>query len=257
MNVSDLAAKGVQPKAALVSLGLPSNFKEEDIKLIGLGLNAGAREYGAYVIGGDTNEAKDLVIDCLLFGLIDKGKLIGRSGAKPSDILAVTGPFGKTAAGLKAIVENLKAPEEIKGKLLEAVYMPKAKLREGLTLADANLASASIDSSDGLAWSLHEISRMSGVGFIVDNLPIAPEALKFVELNELDPFELAFYGGEEYELVVTIRPEKWGQAVEKIKSIGGQLIKIGVATEKRELVLKTREEVRKIEPRGWQHFIRF
>jgi len=90
MNVSDFAAKGVKPKVVLVSLGLPKGLNENDIKQIGMGLNAGAREWDAYVIGGDTGEASDLVISISLFGTARKRLLMLRSGAKPGDIVAVT-----------------------------------------------------------------------------------------------------------------------------------------------------------------------
>ena len=83
MNISDFAAKGVQPVAVLVSLGLPGNLSRRNIEEIGSGLNAGARQYGAYVIGGDTGEASDLVISVSLFGIAKKSELVLRSKAKP------------------------------------------------------------------------------------------------------------------------------------------------------------------------------
>ena len=85
--------------------------------------------------------------------------------------------------------------------------MPKAHLAEGLALAGCGAVSASMDSSDGLAWSLHELARLSNVGFLLESVPIAPEATEFAELNGLEACELALYGGEEYELVLTIKPE--------------------------------------------------
>ena len=97
MNISDFASKGVQPTAALVSLGLPRGVMRKDIEEIARGLNAGAREYGAYIIGGDTGEASDLIISISLYGTAEKTALMLRSGAKPGDILAVTGFFGKSA----------------------------------------------------------------------------------------------------------------------------------------------------------------
>ena len=165
MNVSDFAAKGVKPKALLVSLGIPGKLARKDvIEQIAEGLNAGAREYGAYILGGDTNEACDLIIACMLYGIAEKNRIVGRAGAKPGDIVAVTGLFGKTAAGLKILLEELEAEEPIRKRLVDSVLMPKARLKEGLALAEVGAASASIDSSDGLAWSLYELSKASSVG---------------------------------------------------------------------------------------------
>lgn len=254
MNISDFAAKGVKPVALLVALGIPQKFTAKDIEQIGKGLNSGAREYGAYILGGDTNEASDLVICCALFGTCSASLLMKREGAEPGDILAVTGEFGKTAAGLKILLENLPVPSEIENPLLDAVFMPKARLKEGLALAVSRAVNAAIDSSDGLAWSLHELSKASHVGFIVERLPTAPEAVKFAEIHGLSHAELCLYGGEEYELVLAIKPELWDEALDAVKKAGGTLIRIGKAVKERGVWLKTDKGAEPIEPRGWEHF---
>jgi len=254
MNISDFAAKGVRPLAILVSLGLPRRLTEKDIKEIGEGLNTGAREYGAYVIGGDTNEASDLVISISLFGIAKKEKVMLRSGAKPGDIVAVTGFFGKTAAGMKVLLENFEAPKEILNVLVDSVLMPKARLKEGLNLCQTGAVTASIDSSDGLAWSLYEISKASKVGFLIDRLPIAEEAEKFAKIHNLDPVDLTFYGGEEYELVLTLKPELWQKAEKTVKRVGGKLLPIGKVTAERHILFEVNGEKRVVEPRGWEHF---
>jgi thiamine-monophosphate kinase len=254
MNVSDFAAKGVRPKVMLVSLGLPRGLTVDEVREIGDGLNAGAREYDAYIIGGDTNEATDLVISLSVFGMARKDEVMLRSGAKPGDMVAVTGLFGKTSAGLKILLEGLEAPKNVYGALVESVYMPKARLNEGLALGVTGAVTASIDSSDGLAWSLYEIAKANNVGFLIDSPPVAPEAKKFAEINSLDPLELAFYGGEEYELVLTIKPKLWNRAEEAVKKAGGSLIRIGSVTSEKQVLLEVKGEKRVIEPRGWEHF---
>ena len=254
MNVSDFAAKGVKPLAILVSLGLPRTLKEKDIEQIGRGLNAGAREYGAYIIGGDTNEASDLVISLSLFGMAKKDKLTLRSGAKPGNLVAVTGSFGKTAAGLKILLDDLKAPPKIRKILIDSVLMPHARLKEGLTLSKTKAVTAAIDSSDGLAWSLHEIAKASKVGFLINKLPIAEEVEEFAKINRLDRLELTLYGGEEYELVLTIKPNLWRKAKKAAEKVGGKLLSIGRVTAERQVLLEIEGKRRVIEPQGWEHF---
>jgi thiamine-monophosphate kinase len=254
MNVSDFAAKGVKPLGLVVSLGIPPNLTRKDIEQIAEGLNAGAREYGAYVLGGDTSETDDLIISVALYGSAGKKRLILRSGARPGDILATTGQFGLSASGLKTLMEKITTPPRIKGELVDAVLMPRARLSEGLALARAGVVTASIDSSDGLAWSLHEIGRASNVGFIIDKPPIAQEASRFAITHRLDPIELAFYGGEEYELVVSVKPEGWRKAQEAVKLKSGCLIRIGKVTEKKGILLKQKDETVEIEARGYEHF---
>jgi len=254
MNISDFAAKGVQPLALLVSLGLPRTLKEKDIEEIGRGLNAGAREYGAYILGGDTNEASDLVISLSVFGMAKRDKVMLRSGANPGDLLAVTGSFGKTAAGLKILLDGLKVQSKIRKILAESVLMPHARLKEGLALSQTKAVTAAIDSSDGLAWSLHEIARASNVGFLIKKLPTAEEVEKFAGINKFDLLELTLYGGEEYELVLTIKPKLWRKAEKAVEEVGGELLPIGTVTVERQVLLEIDGKRQVIEARGWEHF---
>ena len=253
MNISDLAAKGAKPIALLASIGIPPDLNRKDIIQIGKGLNAGAREYSAYILGGDTNEASDLVISCMALGVCPKHYLIKRSGAKPGDYVAVTGTFGKTVSGLKILIDGLSAPSWQK-VLVDSVLMPKARVKEGIALAHSQVATSAIDSSDGLAWSLYELSRASEVGFRINNLPIAPEVEIFAKFHGFDSAELALYGGEEYELLVTIKPKLWSKAKKAVEAVGGNLIKIGVVTRDRHLLLETSEKPVSIKAQGWEHF---
>lgn len=255
MNVSDFASKGVLPSAVLVALGLPKKLSRKKAVLeIADGLNAGAREYGCYVVGGDTGEASDLIIGVSLFGTAKQSSLMLRKGTRAGDILAVTGFFGKSAAGLRLLLDGYKASERVHDVLVDAVFNPKARLREGLALRGYNYVSASIDSSDGLAWSLHELARINHVGFFVDRIPIASEVGEFAAENGLDAFDLALYGGEEYELVLTIKPGKWLEAKAIVEAVGGCLIPIGKATYEKEVVYQVAGEKRVIEARGYEHF---
>jgi len=249
MNISDLAAKGVKPIAVLASVGVPRDFTKKDIEQMGKGLNTGAREYGAYVLGGDTSEASDLVISCSAFGVATERHLMLRSGAKPGDHVAVTGFFGESAAGLKILLQGLSAKPQMRKQFVDAVLMPHARVREGVALAQTRAVTASIDSSDGLAWSLHEISKASKVGFLIEKLPTDAKVMEFAETHRLDPAELSLYGGEEYELVVTVKPELW-----KTAEKAAPIIRIGHVTEGKALLLKVRKKIIPIEARGWEHF---
>jgi thiamine-monophosphate kinase len=256
MNVSDFAAKGVKPSALLVSLGLPQGLTRNDVEDIGKGLNAGAREYNTFVIGGDTGEASDLVISVSLFGVTRKGALMLRSGARPGDVVAVTGLFGKAAAGLRFLLHGLKIRADARSELVEAVLMPKARLDVGLALSQTKAVTASIDSSDGLAWSLREIARASKVGFLIDTVPASRKVEEFAKMNMLDPIEFTFYGGEEYELVLTLKPELFEEAKKAAERVGVELLPIGKVTARQEIVLRIEGKRRVIEARGYEHFRR-
>ncbi|MCW4025152.1 MAG: thiamine-phosphate kinase [Candidatus Bathyarchaeota archaeon] len=254
MNVSDFAAKGAKPVAVLVALGLPAKTSQEEIVQIAMGLNDGAQEYGAYVVGGDTCQTDDLTISISLFGSAEKNKLMLRSGAKAEDILAVTGFFGNTTAGLKLLSEKCVVTERLHKPLLDSVFMPVARLKEGFALSESNAISACMDSSDGLAISLHQLSEMSNVGFRIEHLPVSVDASEFAQLNGLDVADLALYGGEEYELVLTVKPEMWMQAESAVKSVGGRLLPIGKATADKQILLDEGEKKKVIVYGGWEHF---
>ncbi|MGB9741466.1 MAG: thiamine-phosphate kinase [Candidatus Bathyarchaeia archaeon] len=254
MNISDFAAKGVKPLVILVALGIPSSMTQRELEEAADGLNAGTREYGAYIVGGDTGEASDIIISLSVFGVADKSEIMLRSGAKPGDIVATTGFFGKTSAGLKILLKGLDVPKRVRDALVDSVLMPKARLNEGLLLGKTGAVTAAIDSSDGLAWSLHEIAKASNVGFLISNVPVADEVYEFAEIIKLDPLDLALYGGEEYELVLTVNSRLWEKAKSAIESIGGKLLPIGKVTVERQILLEIGGERRVIEPRGWEHF---
>jgi thiamine-monophosphate kinase len=255
MNISDFASKGVLPSAIVVALGLPKKLTSaKAVTEIADGLNAGAREYGTYIVGGDTNQTSDLIISISLFG-IARNALMLRSGAKDGDIVAVTGLFGNPPAGLRTLAGGCKAEGQLRDVLVDAVFNPKARLAEGLALRSYDYVTASMDSSDGLAWSLHEISRMSKVGFVLDKVPIAPEAEKFARENGLSPVDLAFYGGEEYELVLTVKPQKWEEAKALVEAVHGSLIPIGrVTAANRQVILELDGKKQAIKAKGWEHF---
>jgi thiamine-monophosphate kinase len=248
--VSDLAAKGVQPMGILISLGLPRDINENYVRQIGRGLNSAAREYGTHVIGGDTNESTDLTIDVSGFGICQEKKLVRRDKANMGDTVLVTGTFGLPKLGLMAIKKNMKIPRKLREKAIKSVFKPKARLSEGLTLARNDLINSSIDSSDGLAWSLHELSKSSNIGFQITRIPIHREVKEFAIKNNLDPVEFAFYGGEEYELVVTQKPSLYQKTKKKIHT----LIPIGHVTEKsQKIMLKLKNKCCYIDPRGFEH----
>jgi thiamine-monophosphate kinase len=203
-------------------------------------------------VGGDTNESKDLVISIALFGLIDERKMVLRSGAKVGDTVAVTGEFGSASAGLRALLDRRVRPEKLPRALGQAVYHPAAELDLGLRLASTGAITASIDSSDGLAWSLHELSKMGDVGIRVDAVPISKAARQFAARYGYDPSDLALYGGEEYHLIVTVKPALFRNAQNAAR---GRLKAIGVVTKRAEGIRLARGggDI-KIRMRGWEHF---
>ena len=253
-NVSDLAAKGVRPFAGLVALGLPSNLTKRDVQGIASGLRGAAKEYQFPIVGGDTNESKDLSISIALFAIASRRQLVLRSGARVGDVVAVTGEFGAASAGLKALLKERLRPDSLAPALSRAVYSPRAELKLGLALAASASLTASIDSSDGLAWSLHELSRASKIGIEITHVPVSKAARDFAARYHYNANDLALFGGEEYHLVVTVKPKKFTLAR---RAARGRLRPIGVVTSRSQGVrLMGLGGYSEIPMKGWEHFKR-
>jgi thiamine-monophosphate kinase len=250
MNVSDFAAKGATPLAAMVSLGLPRNVRKTDVKQIGLGINQGAREHGIYVVGGDTNLTDNLVVSCFLFGTADPNLLVRRAGARVGDRVYVSGSFGHQAAGLMVLLGRGRAIGNRRTRLIRAVLWPRARLKLGIELARKRVATSCIDSSDGLAWSLYEIAHASKVGITITRMPTSPLAIRFARTNKTIVEDLVLYGGEEYELVFTSRPKKLRRLSRALRR---NVIEIGRVTNEHGKVRFENGAV--ISPRGWDHFL--
>ncbi len=255
MGVSDLAAKGVQPIAFMPSIGLPISYPVADVEEMARGFEAGAREYGAYVVGGDTNEACDVVIAGAALGIaLESSVMMRDNGARPGDLLATTGVFGATSAGFKHLLEGLEMPVGSAKPILDSVYMPRARVREGVALAATGAVTGCMDSSDGLAVSLYDLAKSTGLGYRVTEVPVDPVAARFARLNGLDAADLALYGGEEYELVFTFRPEDEGEIRRALGGVGCSLHVIGEVTEARDISLVVNGVEKPIRHGGWEHF---
>jgi thiamine-monophosphate kinase len=250
MCVSDFAAKGVRPDSFMVSLGLKEGVTEDEVKELGLGLRDAEREWGVHLVGGDTNEAKELVIDCAMVGF--GKKLVTRRGASPGDILVVTGPFGYQPSGLKILMGEATAERGFAAKAKLSVLKPTPNLEAGLALAP--YLTSGMDSSDGLARSIHTIAGESGVGFEVTSLPVAEGVGEFARTNGLDAQALVLEGGEEYVIVGTIRASRLENAERAVRKVGGRLIEVGRATRKKGLVeFRSKEKTKVIRDVGWTH----
>jgi thiamine-monophosphate kinase len=249
-TVSDFAAKGVQPEGLLISLALHSPVRPSMVNELANGIYEASREYHCNIIGGDTGESTDLVIDCIGFGFAEPRRILRRDGARPGDIIAVTGNFGGTSAGLRILLSKSKTLARKFPRLVYSVTHPVARLDTGLMLADSMMVNSSIDSSDGLAWSLYEIARLSRASMVLERIPLAREAETYAGQQGLSPEELALYGGEEYELIVTIPSVKFSA----LKRMVPSLIRIGrVERGRGDVLLRSQGRIKEIEPRGWEH----
>jgi len=250
-SLSDLAAKGAKPLGVLVSGGFQPEWTRNNVTEVLLGIDEAVRVYDTYVLGGDTNESSDGFLSVFTLG-ISKHKPPSRRGAKPGDYIVITGLLGVTSTAYKILLEGFKAPDYIKKSVLEAVYRPKARFDAGYSIAP--MASASMDISDGLALSLHQMCELSGVGAYIEEIPIHPLALEFSRIHDLRVDRLILYeGGEEYELLFAIPPEKLRDAFKAAKNANIDLHVIGKFTEEKRLVYKFGDDIYPLDKAGWEH----
>jgi thiamine-monophosphate kinase len=190
INLSDLAAMGAEPEALLVSLALPLDTEAAAMAELYEGLN----EPGIAVAGGDTTRAEELVIAVTAVGRSER--VPGRAGARPGDLIVVTGPLGGAAAGLHALCEGLTGFDE----LVERHRRPPIRLAEGRRLAA--VAHAVVDLSDGIGGDAARIAARSGCRIVLDPgaVPRAPRSEEVAGL----PF---WTMGEDYELLAAVAPE--------------------------------------------------
>ena len=206
VNLSDIAAMGGRPLYALVSLGILGDTETESIVDLYKGMLELAKKHEVRIIGGDTVASPTTAITLTLIGeAVDEDKILKRSAAKPGNLIAVTGTFGASAAGLAMMQRRLTFDKKTEAALREAHFKPTPRINEGQVLT-RNGVKAAIDVSDGLLGDLEKMCLPSGVGakLYSDRIPIHPAVLKSFG-NEA--VRLALTGGEDYELIFTA-PQK-------------------------------------------------
>ncbi len=236
VNLSDLAAKGARPLGYLLALGLPDDWRTEDVEALGLGLSADQQAYGVALLGGDTVRSPErLTLSITAVGAVPSGRMVRRAGARPGDVIVVTGSIGDAAIGLKlrldpTLSERLGLDDEQRAHLLDRYLLPRPRL----AVAEAVVAHAlaSMDVSDGLAGDLQKMAAASGVGIAVDatRVPLSPAARAAIEA---DPALLvtALSGGDDYEVAVAVPQESVAAYVHDCAAAGVEAVVIGMALE--------------------------
>jgi thiamine-monophosphate kinase len=232
------------------------------------GMNRLAASAGASVVGGNISASpKDLVINVVLLGMVEEGKALLRSGARPGDLLFVTGELGLSAAGVELLKGGRLETEErgpcdaagsapLKAAL-DKHHTPTPRVREGRLLVELGCATAAIDLSDGLASDLRHICKESEVGAIIysEKLPVASGVFALNDALTAPPIDYALLGGEDYELLVTIQRDK---AKELKSNWGGGLApitEVGIITERDKGIklLDERGKSAELPSGGWDH----
>ncbi|HEY0097468.1 MAG TPA: thiamine-phosphate kinase [Pyrinomonadaceae bacterium] len=273
VSLSDIAAMGARPRWTLLSLGLPQDVWESPFAAgISEGFLFAAREFGVTLIGGDVSRTPErIVIDSIVIGETRRGGAVLRSGARAGDQIYVTGTLGGAAAGLKLMerARSLRTPGArtrlLSGfeELTRRQTHPTPRVACGALLGERRLVSAMIDLSDGLSSDLAHLCERSGVGAFIEasRLPVAPllgqpgasASHSLARALKEDALDFALHGGEDFELLFTVRPRA---AARLPKRLGGvRLTRIGEVREGVEGIRISRGgRVEILQPSGFDHF---
>jgi thiamine-monophosphate kinase len=230
VNLSDLAAMGAAPRLALLSLALPADLSVSDFDAIVSGITTLAAAERVTVIGGNlTRTPGPLTIDITVSGTVKRRDVMRRNGAQPGDLVYVTGTIGAAAAGLEMLRGGGSAPV---GSCVGRYLRPSARTRFGLLLGRNRAASSCVDLSDGLADGVARIAAASQIGITLDAkaVPVDPAARHLFEVQGREPLDAAIVGGDDYELLFTVRPRLRGRLKSVMERGGVTVTQIGVCT---------------------------
>ncbi len=248
--VSDFASKGVKPKYGIISINLPKTILRSKINEIVSGFRKACVEFDISILGGDTNEGKEIVFNVCLFGIANN--IVTRKDSKKGDLIFVTGPFGYTSAGLNMLLVKKKGKPSFIKKAVNSVIKPKSRLNFGVK--NKKYFSSAMDSSDGLSTTLNEMSKQSKKKFIINNIPALKDLKDFVKDYKLNLNDLVFNGGEEYEFVFTI-PSKYKKNIERnAVLLKTPILEIGHVTSGTGVYVEKNDDLVRLKDLGWKHF---
>jgi len=254
VNLSDLAAMGARPLGLIFSVGLPRSLDVDFVREIVMGMDKAAQEYGTSVVGGDINECEELVISGAAFGICGKKTLMRRSGARPGDLVAVTGSLGAASAGLSILMEGKAGKRYM--DIINAQLNPVPRIREGVALAESGAATAAIDITDSLASNLWQIARESRVRIVLEeeSLPVHPLVRVYAKEAGLNPMDFVLFGGEDFELLLTLKRTRLEDAQAAIRRYGVPITQIGRVERGSGVFIKKNGKLKRLPDRGYEHF---
>lgn len=259
VNLSDLAAMGATPRAALLSLVLPHDFPVPALDALVGGLLALASRHRVPIVGGNiTRSPGPLVIDVTATGAVRRRRILTRGGARPGDDVYVTGAIGRGAVGLQSLRAGASGDvgAEASAGCREWYVRPEPRVKAGVLLGRSRAATACVDLSDGLADGIQQLAAASGVGLAIDGdaLPIDEGARRWHEAHGADPVAAVLAGGDDYELLFTVRRTQRSALRDVRRRLGDlPITRIGVVTKERRNLLRTTAGEREVTG-GFEHF---
>ncbi len=236
VNISDLAAVGAKPIGILISEIIPNNFNQEKLEQLQKGISDACKAYNTFVLGGDTNEGKNLILAGTAIGIINNENTLSRVGCKPGNILYSSGKLGSgNAYAISQLISKTNTP---------IYFQPEARIK--LSSIINKYATACMDTSDGLIAALDQLMRLNEVGFeLAEDLDkiIDADSLNFVKKLNI-PAWLLFAGQHgEFELIFTIPKTSQKSFLEEIAKNGFEPVELGMVSQKNEIRMKLHDKL--------------
>lgn len=258
-NLSDIAAMGAHPLGVLTVVRYPQDLTDESFRSLMRGIADACAASGTFNIGGDIGTAERIILSGTALGVCSPGKALARSGARPGDLLCVSGDVGSAGAAVAYFgdrgsggdpgsgggqrpgggAESEDGPgsgagalsDAAREEMLTAWRRPVPRIGAGRLLSEENLATACMDTSDGLRASIEELGRASGVGFVVreEDVVLTTAVAEVAAMLSLDPLTLAFSASVDFELAFTVPPGDLGRCRDRFAQLGLDIRVIGEA----------------------------
>ena len=254
---SDLAAMGATPRFFLLTLALPHSRIGPWLDAFLKGMARASRKLGIAIIGGDTTQSRTVFVSITVLGEITPGRALTRSGARPGDIIYVSGKLGRAQLGLELVLRGHARNRQLRALAQPHLY-PKIRIALGTWLAQHRVATSAMDLSDGLSTDLARLCAASQVGAKIYATKVPTAALPAAAARKLgnlksDPLQRALHGGDDYELLFTIPPRQ----EKKLRRAPGAstLTAIGEITRDRQVLLVAPDgKTRRLKSQGWDPF---
>ena len=252
VNLSDVAAAGARPLGFVSALSLPADTDVEYLRGLGQGIEECAREFGIPVLGGDTKQADVMSLAGTAIGRVRKDRILLRKGARPGDVIIVTGDLGRAGLALQQLPKTLG-----KAELLNSVMRPYPRVFEGMLFSDSGVVTSCMDISDGLGATLAQMASMTGLSYQID-WEAVPKHKGLAHVAAAEAKEHVLYSGGDYELVATVKPESLETLLARYeterRADRNRITLVGkvAASGGNVLVSKTGKEP--LQGKGWEHF---
>lgn len=260
-NISDVAAMGAMPIGVLTVVRYPNDLDDDGFHEIMAGIHQACTDFGTLNVGGDIGNAERIILSASALGVCAQGAALTRAGAKPGDLLCVTGPCGVLGAAVayfpQRVAKGWTLPDSVESRLIEGWRRPRARVAEGRVLSGGRFASSCQDTSDGLKATIEQLAEASGVGFEVqeEHVAIDPSVAAVAKLIGVDDIALAMSASADFQLAFTVPSERVAPCRKAFAGHGLCFDVIGRATvaESGLSLLGRDGEVRPLPGVAWKH----